>query len=190
MDENKKKNLKILLAISSIFGSTGFLMIFVLFVVVLFVLGLFGDGENGGSTAATKVCGFNISSTSLSKSEFKEKIESFVSVGNSGFQVFAEEADDIYKYAKSKNVNPELVVVRAYVEGHGSTTGSNNYWGIGCNNGAGIAACKSYDDFEQGYTDFVNLVAQYDSLETMMSKYAANYLHIWFELLINGTKLL
>ena len=25
---------------------------------------------------------------------------------------------------------------------------------------------------------------------TMMSKYAANYLHIWFELLINGTKLL
>ena len=25
---------------------------------------------------------------------------------------------------------------------------------------------------------------------TMMSKYAANYLHIWFELIINGTKLL
>ena len=25
---------------------------------------------------------------------------------------------------------------------------------------------------------------------TMMSKYAAKYLHIWFELIINGTKLL
>lgn len=116
-------------------------------------------------------CGFTISQTSLSKSEYKNKVQELAN-SNSGFKPFADNADDIYDYAVSKKVNPELVVIRAYVEGHGKTTGTNNYWGLGCTNESQGAGCYSWSSFEEGYTYFVNVVSKYDSLASMMSKYA------------------
>lgn len=121
--------------------------------------------------ASSGECGFTISQTSLSKSEYKTKVQELAN-SNSGFKPFADNADAIYDYAVSKNINPELVVIRAYVEGQGKTTGKNNYWGLGCTNESQGAGCYSWETFEEGYNYFVNVVAKYDSLASMMSKYA------------------
>ena len=118
-----------------------------------------------------KESGFTISATSLSKDEYKTKLEEFANQ-NSNFRIFADNAYDIYEYCLSKGVNPELVAVRAYVEGAGKTTGTYNYWGMGCTNGDGLKACFDYNSFEEGYTDYVNNISQYNSLADMMSKYA------------------
>lgn len=152
------------------------LLIFAMFVTVLIVLDVINNDSNGngsgGSTASgTRECGFTISKTSLSKQEYKEKLEDFAA-SNPNFKPFADNANDIYDYAISKNVNPELVVVRAYVEGHGRTTGTNNYWGLGCTNESQGAGCYSWESFEEGYTYFINVVSKYDSLAEMMGKYA------------------
>lgn len=173
MDEQSSKNIKFI----AIFSSIGFipLLLFILFITIFFVLGLFDFtvGSNSGSstTGAKKECGFTISATSLSKSEYKSKIEQLAET-NSKFEPFANNADDIYELAISKNVNPELVVIRAYVEGNGKVTGSNNYWGLGCTNESQGAGCYSWDSFEEGYTYFIDVVAKYDSLAEMMGKYA------------------
>lgn len=176
-EQNKNKLIKI--GLISFAGSLPFFLgIFTVFVAVFFVLGLFefdeSSSSSGGSTSFYREaeCGFTISKSALTKSEYKEKLEEFAATQNSNFQIFADNANAIYKYAESKKINPELVAVRAYVEGHGTTTGNNNYWGIGCYNGAGIDACHDYATFEEGYTDFINLVSQYSSLTNMMSKYA------------------
>ena len=119
-------------------------------------------------------CGFTISSTSLSKAEFKNKLTGYASSTGShksDYQFFADNSDNIYDIAVANNINPELVVVRASTEGF-SPGSDNNYWGIGCTNTGGKKACKSYSSFGEGVKAFVNNVSQYSSLHNMMSKYA------------------
>lgn len=151
-----------------------------LFLIFLIILGVAANDYSGGSGSSdgsssihsgVKESGFTISATSLSKEEYKSKLVEF-SKTNPNFQIFADNAYDIYEYCLSKNVNPELVAVRAYVEGAGKTTGTYNYWGMGCANEGGLQACFNYSSFEEGYTDFVNNISQYNSLADMMSKYA------------------
>ena len=145
--------------------------LFIVIIVVLIVLDIVQVDVGGNVASGGKTCGFTISSTSLSKSEYKQKIEEF-SVNNPNFDIFAQNANEIYELAVSKQVNPELVVIRAYVEGSGKTTGSYNYWGLGCTNESEGAGCYSWDTFEEGYTYFIDVVSKYDSLTSMMGKYA------------------
>lgn len=150
-------------------------LVFILIITVLIFTNIIpfdGSANESSNNIATKECGFTISATSLTKEEYKNKLEEYAKNINSNFEVFFTNADEIYDYAKSKRVNPELVPVRAYVEGRGTTTGTNNYWGMGCTNTGGIAACYNYDSFEEGYTDFINNISRYSSLADMMSKYA------------------
>lgn len=174
-ENNKGFDIKKLLLFGGPIGcSTAFFIFFPLFVVLLFVLGLFegGNGSSGGVAGnGSGECGFTISKTSLSKSEYKEKLEEYA-VAHSNFKIFAENANDIYEVAVSMNVNPELVPIRAQVEGQGTTTGSYNYWGINCTNEGQGTDCRNYSSFEEGYTDFLNIVSAYDSLASMMQKYA------------------
>lgn len=120
-------------------------------------------------------CGFTISSTTLSKTSFKEKLVSYAdsvsSNHKSSFQLFADNADNIYDIAVANNINPELVVVRANAEGFSPGGSTNNYWGIGCFND-GSSVCKNYSSFTEGVNAFVENISKYSSLQDMMSKYA------------------
>jgi len=159
----------------------GCLSLFVLFVGVLFVLGLFefeSQASGGGSVAmGGKECGFTISKTSLSKSEYRQKLEEYSKI-DSRAVIFYQNADNIYDLSVASNINPELVMVRAVVEGYSpgeygkSGRLFNNYWGIGCYNDAGENACTSYTSFMDGVKGYVNNISQYSSLSHMMSKYA------------------
>lgn len=159
------KLLKIKLAVGGAAGCASlFLLFFPLFVVVLLVLGLFGDDSSGGGIVSSNnsECGFTISQTSLSKSEFKSLIQEYAN-SHSQWQVFADNANDYYDYAKAKGVNPELVVLIASKEGNGYTTsGSNNYWGLACPNGA--TSCGSYSSFMEGAKKLIESASNYSSL--------------------------
>lgn len=169
MDEQTKKKITMTMIISSIGCMPLFLMIFTVFVVVLFVLGLFegGSSSSGGNLVSSNngECGFTISQTSLSKTEFKNLIQEYASQpGNSHWQIFADYADDYYDYAKAKGVNPELIVTVAGKEngGHETTPGTNNYWGWGCPNGA--AACEGLDNFMIGAKNVIDSASKYDTI--------------------------
>lgn len=147
--------------------------IFILFTSAITVLGFFeeDDSSSGKGLASSTECGFTISKTSLSKADYKDKIETYAT-SHPNFKIFSNNANAIYDLAVSKNVNPELVVIRAQAEGQGKETGSNNYWGLGCTNESQGAGCYSWNSFEEGYTYFIDVVAKYDSLASMMGKYA------------------
>ena len=175
-DPRDNKNLFLLISLAG--GASSFFSFFIpIIVIILLVIGVSGGNTENGSnnneniTSAPREYGFTISRTSLSKEEYTNKLEEF-SKTNKKFEIFYTNASDIYDYAVSANVNPELVVVRAYVEGRGSTTGKYNYWGMGCTNTGGFNACFDYTSFEEGYTDYINNISKYSSLAEMMSKYS------------------
>lgn len=170
--KNLKKVRRISLLISSIGCAPFFLMIFCVFVVVLFVLGIFdggGSSSGGGKVASNNgECGFTISQTSLSKSEFKQKIQEYAN-GHSQWQPFADNANDYYDYAKAKGVNPEIVITIAWKENGGHTTsGSNNYWGLACPNGA--TSCGSYGSFMEGAKMLIDSASNYSTLMDWFDK--------------------
>ena len=171
--KNVKKFKKIALLVSSLGCAPLFLMLFALFISVLFVLGLFNSDSNSneiGYNNGSQECGFTISSTSLSKSEFKQKIQEYAN-SHSHWQIFADYADQYYDYAVAKNVNPELVVLVAHKEGGGRTTsGANNYWGLDCPNGS--TSCGSYGSFMQGAEKLIDSASRYSSLSEWMGKYS------------------
>ena len=156
------------------------MLLFVIGVIVLIVFliiivaGDAGASENNGSNSYSSACdSMSISSTTLTKSEFVEKLSEYASGSSSkGSKTFAENAESIYDIATSNNINPELVVVRAIKEGFSPGASNNNYWGIGCTNTGGKKACKSYSSFDDGVLAFVENVSQYDSVSAMMSRYA------------------
>lgn len=161
----------------------GFLCLFALFVGVLFVLGLFGENNSNSSFGANTSgeCGFTISSTSFSKMEYKQKVCEYAEK-NSKATEFCQNADSIYDLSRASNINPELVVVRAVVEGFSpaydrsgnrrATGHKYNFWGIGCSNKGGLSVCHKYGSFLDGVKGFIDVIDGYDSLIGMMSKYA------------------
>ena len=131
--------------------------------------------ENDGTSNSCE--SMSISSTSLSRSEFIEKLESYYSLKNDTYSnLFKEKAGVIYDLSVKNGINPEVVVVRAYLEGYSPASQGystyNNYWGIGCNNNSSLKNCKKYSSFEDGVLGFINNISKYDSLSSMMSKYA------------------
>lgn len=121
---------------------------------------------------------FPVRETSLTKEEFVSKIRSFCTSHTKECanlnKYFGSNLEDIYDYSIKYNVNPELVVIRAMNEGFSPATSgvSHNYWGIGCANGKGLSACKSYSSLESGVAGFANTVKKYNSVSEMMAKYS------------------
>ena len=161
---------KILLAIGG-FISAHAGIIFLVALGALIIISMESSDGGIGSNAGSGECGFTISSTSLTKDEYKAKLEAFAQK-NSKAKIFAQNAESIYNLAVSSNINPELVIVRAHVEGYSPGAVKNNYWGMGCTNEGGYAACITYDSFMSGVKGFVDNISKYSSLSEMMSKYA------------------
>lgn len=151
-----------------------FLPLLIIIVVFFAAFGANSDhnGTNSGSALVCVESGFTIDKTSLSKSEFVEKLTNYVNQSDMD-PVFGENAGNIYDNSVNKNINPELVVVRAYAESQGyKQTGNFNYWGINCTNTGGGKDCESFDTFMDGVDRFIEIVSQYDSLNTMMATYS------------------
>lgn len=122
----------------------------------------------------------DFNSTSYTREEFIARVEAFYSSKNcakSGCESFKHEvttnggAATIYDVASSHNLNPELVVARSELEGYSPGT-YYNYFGYGCTNTGGIAACYKFTSFKAGMEEFFQNISQYDSVESMMSRYA------------------
>ena len=128
-------------------------------------------------TGESNACeAMSISSTSLSKDQFVSKLESYYGNSSASYTtLFKENAGSIYDLAVNNGINPELIVVRASLEGYSPASQGYssyyNYWGIGCYNNQPLSKCISYDTFDDGVLGFINNVSSYDSLSSMMKKY-------------------
>lgn len=108
----------------------------------------------------------------LNRSQFVSKVTSYCSSHKNLASALCKNAGKVYDTSKSANVNPLLVIVRAIVEGNSPGASKNNYWGIGCVNGGGKAACKSYSSLTEGVKGFAKIATRYSDLADMMSEYA------------------
>lgn len=129
----------------------------------------------------------NFNQSSYSREEFAAKLKEYYSqdgICNSsssqhvnGCTSFKNEvinrngAYTIYDTATRKNLNPELVVGRSVLEGYSPGT-SYNYFGYRCYNTGGVAACQKFTSFSSAMETFFNNISQYDSIESMMSRYS------------------
>ena len=129
-------------------------------------------------TGESNACeAMSISSTSLSKDQFVSKLESYYGNSSASYTtLFKENAGSIYDLAVNNGINPELIVVRASLEGYSPASQGYssyyNYWGIRCYNNQPLSTCASYNSFQDGVLGFINNVSQYSSLSSMMQKYA------------------
>ena len=133
---------------------------------------IYVDGENSSNGCEE----MSISSTVLSRDEFITKLETYYGNNASSYgSTFKENAGKIYDLATRNGINPELIVVRADIEGYSPVSQGfgtyYNYWGIGCYNNQPLSKCISYDTFDDGVLGFINNVSSYDSLSSMMKKY-------------------
>lgn len=140
-----------------------FLLIFPLFVVILLTIGIIGGNDSSNSNVVSNngECGFTLSKTSLSKSEFKSKIEEYAKTYPQ-WQIFADNANDYYDYALSKGVNPELIVTVAGKECGGNPCSRGNYWGWGCPNGA--SQCEELAGFMVGARHVIDSLSKSDTI--------------------------
>lgn len=110
--------------------------------------------------------------TSLTKSQFITLVQNDANKRGAKAKELAQYADKIYDIAVNNNVNPELVIIRAAIEGYSPGASKNNYWGLGCTNTGGYNACISYASIDEGIMGFINFVSKFNSLTELMSKYA------------------
>ena len=130
------------------------------------------DYHGGDSLGGSSCSEISLSSTSLSKSQFIEKVKA-IKNPNSGARVMMQNAEKVYDISVQNNFNPELVVIRAYLEDSpgGST---NNYWGIGCSNTGGGRDCKRYSSLDQGILDYIKTVKGY-GVNTLLEVYSVKH---------------
>lgn len=136
----------------------------------------FIETENNNNSSSCEE--FSLKSTSLSKSEFVEKVKSYYSGKNGSYaKEFISHAGDIYDICVKNSINPEVLVTRADVEGY-SPGSYYNYYGIGCTNDGNGKDCVHYKSFNDGVLGFIKTVSKYNTLSEMMGKYA--YIgHTW-----------
>lgn len=109
--------------------------------------------------------------TPLTKEDFIARVQSYGSTHGGKAKTLADSAAMIYDMGISNSVNPELVYIRAYVEGY--SPGDNyNYWGIGCTNTGGKKACKTYSSLAEGVAGFMKIASKYPTLADLAGKYA------------------
>ena len=167
-------------SITAIIMASIFLITFFAFMTCIMSSASDGSGKSGEeentvekSSDSTTCSMISIHNTSLTKSQFAEKLKVKAnSSGIIGYKTFAANADTIYDISVKNNINPEMVVIRAAVEGFSPGASKNNYWGMGCTNSGGYAACISYSSFSEGVLGYIKNISQYDSVESMMSRYA------------------
>lgn len=112
----------------------------------------------------------------ISKTNFKTAVTRYISETNNNI-LKTWDLDLVYDVSRANNVNPELVVIRAIVEGFSPYSkgyqDKNNYWGIGCYNGASLSRCTSYSSFSEGIAGFANLssVKNSETIVDMMMSY-------------------
>lgn len=130
------------------------------------------EEEQDDADIAESCSAISIRSTSLTKSQFAEKLEAKANSSSiMGYKYFAAHSDTIYDISVKNNINPEMVVIRAAVEGFSPGSAQNNYWGMGCYNSG--SRCISYSSFSEGVLGYIKNISQYDSVESMMSRYAS-----------------
>ncbi|MGN1378785.1 MAG: NlpC/P60 family protein [Bacilli bacterium] len=172
-DEEKKKirrNKVIQFIIKNPWVLLVLLIIFLLLVILLIILGgggAAGEEELSGLSYLNGCSEFPMKSTTLSKDEFVSLVQQNLTSSIAGASVMRNNAGKVYDIATKNNVNPELVVVRADMEGYSG--GKYNYWGIGAYNGQ---SGFDYNTFDEGVLAFVNLVSKYSTVREMMSTYA------------------
>lgn len=167
-------------SITAIIMASIFLITFFAFMTCIMSSASDGSGKSGEeentvekSSDSTTCSMISIHNTSLTKSQFAEKLKAKAnSSGIIGYKTFAANADTIYDISVKNNINPEMVVIRAAVEGFSPGASKNNYWGMGCTNSGGYNACISYSSFSAGVLGYIKNISQYDSVESMMSRYA------------------
>lgn len=166
------------------------IVIVLMFAILFFLFSLlfkfnYYDANNNLNNLYT--CdGMSMNETSLSRNDFIEKVRNyFANSSHPGAEIFIKNAGLIYDESTRNNINPELVVIRAYREGF-SPSGNrntlsgnpnletyNNYWGLGCNNTGGLSNCTKYNSFDEGLLGFINNIKKYTSLTNMMSHYSS-----------------
>jgi len=113
---------------------------------------------------------FSLTTTSLSKEEFVSKVNDY-NVNNSNWSIFQSNAEDIYDMGVSNNVNPELIVVRAILEGFSPGSSKHNYFGLNCVNGH-PEKCNVYPSFDEGIMGFIKVIQKYSSYLELTQRYA------------------
>ncbi len=134
-------------------------------------------GEHDRENPRPKVAegDFSVHETTLTREEFASKLRAYCinnSCSSAFMNVFVANAELVYDVSVANNVNPELVVIRGAKEGMSPGGNTHNYWGIGCANGKGVAACHTYGSLTDGIKGFAKVVAPYETVSQMMSKYA------------------
>ncbi|MCI9279182.1 MAG: hypothetical protein HFJ02_00050 [Bacilli bacterium] len=114
----------------------------------------------------------SMTKTSLSKEEFIALAQKYTSTKGKNAQILGENAGMIYDMGVANGVNPELVFIRADVEGYSPGSSKNNYWGMGCTNTGGYDACITYSSLADGVSGFLKNISKYKTLTDLMSKYA------------------
>ena len=149
------------------------LILFLLMIIMLVILGGGGAEEqsNYGSIAFNGSCSeMPIYGTTLSRSEYVEKIHAYFNKNDQWASKIYDNAGNIYDIATKNGINPELVVARAVLERGDSDYITNNYWGIAVYNGQPSGSV--FATFSEGVLAFVNIVKQYSAAYEMMLSYA------------------
>lgn len=111
-------------------------------------------GSAGGS--------LSLITPTLDKETFVKALEEYANSGAfSAFKTnFLPYAGDIYDWSVAAGVNPELVIITAYHEGHFSQTGGSfNYWGIGVVNESDVG--NSYSSLREGIEGYAQVIASF-----------------------------
>lgn len=149
------------------------LILFLLMIIMLVILGGGGAQEeaNYGSIAFNGSCSeMPIYGTTLSRSEYVEKIHAYFNKNDQWASKIYDNAGNIYDIATKNGINPELVVARAVLERGDSDYITNNYWGIAVYNSQ--PSGRVFATFSEGVLAFVNIVKQYSAAYEMMLSYA------------------
>lgn len=127
-----------------------------------------GNSASGIGARSTRFDG-----TNLSQDEFVGRVTNYCSSHPGKIaSAMCNNANSVYETSRSANVNPELVIARAMAEGNSPGDSKNNYWGMGCTNTGGYAACITYSSLEDGIRGFAGTVTKYENLMAMHLKYA------------------
>lgn len=131
-----------------------------------------GSKETEKNTA-TNCSKFSLTETTLSREDFVNKIENYNYQGraSASWNLFRENAGHIYDMAVSNHVNPEMIYVRAILEGFSPGGSKHNYFGINCVN-EHPEKCNTYSSFDDGIMGFIKVVKKYFAFETFARRYA------------------
>lgn len=154
--------------ISKIIGFATLALVIFLLLIASVLLSLSNIGNiNKSESTARYDSEISLTRTNLTREEFIAACDK-----QSSHRDFYNHCGKIYDLSIQNNFNPEMVIIRARVEGFSPGASNNNYWGIGCVNLGGYKACHSYETFDKGVLAFIKNVSKYETVEKMAQSYA------------------